>query len=1322
MNSHILRRNRYVFVLLITMLTLLTFMFVAQTAVMNATPHAAHQNDEPQFTLVKDINATTADARIEEIVEVNGFTYFISGHEYPTYTLWRTDGTPNGTSVVKSFMPESGVQNVYSLRRLDNLLTFITVTDRTTLTLWRSDGTTEGTAPLKTFQLQDGFGFGLGEIFTTGNHLFFVIVGNNGNALWRSDGTTDGTFLLSEERAISPRGMMAFNNKLIFIKCNVQSAATLWQSDGTVAGTTMVTQFSDRDICSQNLPLENAVFDDKLFFAAHDGVHGVEVWRTDGTMSGTALVKDIWPAENDQNRGSYPTNFTPFNGLLYFSASAPAPIGGALWQSDGTTDGTIMVANEANSDLLGVSDIAATDHGLLMAASSRDHGRELWFSDGTASGTTLLKDIELGTSSSYPDHLTSIGGTVYFTAESDALGEELWRSDGTAVGTTIVADFMPGEASSRPWLVSAVDGAPLVIATGPQYGRELYRVVGNELHLLRDLNTNTASSLPWRMRTINGVNYFTADDGIHGEQLWRTDGTAEGTQMLSHIVSDRDEIDHFTPYKGAIYFVAHSNAHGPEIWKTDGTVDSTIRVTDIISGAQPWYDGPNGLTAVGDLLYFTMTAPDTGRELWQSDGTAAGTMLASDIYTGPESSNPGMITPLGNGFFFFATHPSGNDGSTPNLGLWKSTDGTAANIIHVKDLLPVQGYTSAVMSTQLGDIWLVGINDGGDDVQLWRTDGTADGTFPIPGLRIQPVTSQSIVASDGIAYVAATGSDNNIAIWRTDGTVAGTMFVKELTSGGTYARTRIEVTDGLLYAITGGQLWISDGTTVGTTMIHEFGHDLIGSIAVNGQLFYSAHNSREDYAKLWRAEGQTRTWQLLSDTIKRDMYNLRETLFFLNSTDGAILLAYQEDAIGVELWKMTIPTSPVPTMEPATRTPTPTQTPIATATPTLAPSTAMPTNTVMPTTTPSSTATASPHATATPNSTSGVPTATQIPTDTTMPTETPTPTTTATPPSTTSRVIYLSASQPGQVGDFYYGDEDILAFTQSPTNRASTQWSMLLDGSDIDLQENDIDAFAFATDGSLLFSLAKVQTIDGVGRVDDSDILQFTPTTLGWTTSGTLSLYLRGSDVGLTAIAEDITALHQLADGTLLFSTMGNVQVGSLTAQDEDVLALTLDRTVNPPQAKWAVYFDGTRANLTHGAEDVRGLWLDEAVPDMVHLSTKRAFDINNAQGDGNDIFACGLKNIDANADCNFMLLWDGAGAGLSAQARVNAFAFNAPIAASTEPVDHVIGQANPNSIDEPDPGEVVLEVVEDPEDTPQPVATPQPNRAHEQFLPFITK
>jgi ELWxxDGT repeat protein len=59
--------------------------------------------------------------------------------------------------------------------------------------------------------------------------------------------------------------------------------------------------------------------------------------------------------------------------------------------------------------------LANFDGTLFFAADDGTHGDDLWESNGTTAGTVLVKDIIPGRSSSRPYYLTNVGGTLFLT-------------------------------------------------------------------------------------------------------------------------------------------------------------------------------------------------------------------------------------------------------------------------------------------------------------------------------------------------------------------------------------------------------------------------------------------------------------------------------------------------------------------------------------------------------------------------------------------------------------------------------------------------------------------------------------------------------------------------------------------------------------------------------------------------------------------------------------------------------------------------------------------------------------------------------------------
>ena len=313
--------------------------------------------------------------------------------------------------------------------------------------------------------------------------------------------------------------------------------------------------------------------------------------------------------------------------------------------------------------------------------------------------------------------------------------------------------------------------------------------------------------------------------------------------------------------------------------------------------------------------------------------------------------------------------------------------------------------------------------------------------------------------------------------------------------------------------------------------------------------------------------------------------------------------------VNVNLGPTATPTN-TPLPPTATNTPTVTNTPLPTNTPTVGPSP-----------TPTATATASPTATATP-----------------LPTNTPTPTATSVPGS--GQILYLSLSGNGSVGGVTYADEDVLAFD---TN--TSLWSMVIDGSDVGLTINDIDALSRLADGSFLISLERAQSIGSLGTVDDAEVLRFVPTSLGNTTAGTFERYFDGTDVGLAAGGEDVDGFGFTPDGRPVVSTLSNFFAG-VSGDGKDLIVLDNPVLGDPTSGTWLTYFDGSDVELTDATEDIDALWL--AANGDIYLSASGNFTVTGASGDGSAIFVCKPITLGDNTSCTYTLFWNGAANGLA--------------------------------------------------------------------------
>lgn len=182
---------------------------------------------------------------------------------------------------------------------------------------------------------------------------------------------------------------------------------------------------------------------------------------------------------------------------------------------------------------------------------------------------------------------------------------------------------------------------------------------------------------------------------------------------------------------------------------------------------------------------------------------------------------------------------------------------------------------------------------------------------------------------------------------------------------------------------------------------------------------------------------------------------------------------------------------------------------------------------------------------------------------------------------------------------------DILMFHATEFGDRSTgRWSCHFDGSDVGLSgtRGNIDALAVEPDGSLLISVQGTIQLDGVGRVDDADVLRFRPDSLGSNTRGTWERVF-GSDYSrFTGQGEDIDALAIRDVGpdstTFLLSSAGRFNVDGVNADDEDVLGFNWYPGLeeSPEFGSLYLFLDG-RDDLLFGSSkaDIRALdWIGD--------------------------------------------------------------------------------------------------------------------------------
>lgn len=181
---------------------------------------------------------------------------------------------------------------------------------------------------------------------------------------------------------------------------------------------------------------------------------------------------------------------------------------------------------------------------------------------------------------------------------------------------------------------------------------------------------------------------------------------------------------------------------------------------------------------------------------------------------------PRIIEAQGTGYFF---HDDGIHGTE----LWRS-DGTALGTFLVRDLCPGlcggRSLSGPEHAAPLGSHLIFGGNDGVHGGELWMTDGTALGTTTLRDLRAGADSSSpsQMVTAGGQVFFTADDGVHGRELWRTDGTEKGTYLVSDLTPGSDGSSFPSLFAGGghLFFTLYGESpqpgLWVSDGTA-GTT-------------------------------------------------------------------------------------------------------------------------------------------------------------------------------------------------------------------------------------------------------------------------------------------------------------------------------------------------------------------------------------------------------------------------------------------------------------------------------------------------------------------------
>ncbi len=344
-----------------------------------------------------------------------------------------------------------------------------------------------------------------------------------------------------------------------------------------------------------------------------------------------------------------------------------------------------------------------------------DESWQLWFSDGTKAGTCVILESPRDDKRDFPVSYFQLDARTHFVTHS-VNGFECWATDGTKQGTTR-RFALPG----------------IKYRSGPLGAA----VMGNRL-------------------------YFAGEDSQHGEELWHTDGTKDGTAIVRDVrpgaegcsIGSLEKMDNY------VYFKADDGKRGTEIWRSDGTNDGTTLVADITEGPAGTQFGRIDVRA-GKLFAWVWNKEASFHELWVSDGTGVGTRRIKGLTD--HSRYPDWPYELQGKMIL--TIDDGKHGTE----YWVS-DGSEEGTFLLADLTPGErGSTPSIVYVAHGFLYFVLKTDVNAQDELWRTDGTKDGTTRVGGPDKGQRRYYELRGVDGDSLILQMWQDNCLSIWRISG-------------------------------------------------------------------------------------------------------------------------------------------------------------------------------------------------------------------------------------------------------------------------------------------------------------------------------------------------------------------------------------------------------------------------------------------------------------------------------------------------------------------------------------------------------------------------
>ncbi|MEO7795330.1 MAG: hypothetical protein ABIV06_11215, partial [Thermoanaerobaculia bacterium] len=365
-------------------------------------------------------------------------------------------------------------------------------------------------------------------------------------------------------------------------------APGLWATDGTESGTVPVTGLVQNGYYNQDFGI---CFSGRTWYFWNSDAGGLALWRSDGTSPGTVVLAR-WSMEYSFLA---PFWFEPracesrsVDGRILFWLERPVTGGyeAELWSTDGAPAGARMVKD------LGVDPyyhnalqaFARLGDRLIFSLQLANADYGIWATDGTTEGTSKVVASVPDEPNLWPSYMLAVGPRVYFRTFYTATGPHFGYTDGTPAGTRVFPDL-----AVEPYMLVAPGYANLA-------GRVVFPAVDLDAAAIWTIDAN--EEVPAALMTFPGGSYVSPFS-------WTGEFTVGGKAIFWATVP-------VPPGAGAKYET--------RLVATGGTSATTTEIGIFCAAGEASCAVRSVGRASDSLLFLSATA--SGCALWRTDGTS----------------------------------------------------------------------------------------------------------------------------------------------------------------------------------------------------------------------------------------------------------------------------------------------------------------------------------------------------------------------------------------------------------------------------------------------------------------------------------------------------------------------------------------------------------------------------------------------------------------------------------------------------------------------------------------------------------------------------